>query len=71
MSNCCFLFVKYLNLNCFLSCMTTETITLPMEEYTHMVAELETLRRTDLYQRLLSFMQNIQQKKFTRVDLGF
>ncbi len=62
---------KYLNMNCLLTRMTTETMTLPMEEYNSMVAELETLRRTDLYQRLLSFMQNIQHKKFTRADLGF
>ncbi|MCX6708880.1 MAG: hypothetical protein NTW67_04520 [Candidatus Woesearchaeota archaeon] len=48
-----------------------ETITIPKVEYQVMLAELETLRRTDLYKRLLQFMQNIQGKKFTRADLGF
>jgi hypothetical protein len=48
-----------------------ETITIPKAKYEHMLAELETLRRTDLYKRLLQFMQNIQKKKFTRADLGF
>ncbi|MBI4448735.1 hypothetical protein HY641_01775 [Candidatus Woesearchaeota archaeon] len=51
--------------------MDTETITLPRTEYNQMVSELETLRRSDLYQRLLQFMQNIQKQKFTRSDLGF
>ncbi|MBI4145765.1 hypothetical protein HY489_00320 [Candidatus Woesearchaeota archaeon] len=46
-------------------------ITVPKSEYKQMVAELETLRRTDLYKRLLEFMQNVQKKKFTRADLGF
>lgn len=49
----------------------SETITIPKEEYQMMVAELETLRRTDLYKRLLQFIQNIQEKRFTRKDLGF
>lgn len=51
--------------------MPTETITIPKEEYQMMVVELETLRRTDLYKRLMQFIQNIQKKKFTRADLGF
>jgi hypothetical protein len=51
--------------------MVTETVTLQKEEYQQMVAEIETLRRTDLYRRLLSFMENISKKKFTRADLGF
>ena len=48
-----------------------ETVTIPKSKYDQMVAELETLRRTDLYKRLLQFIQNIQKKKFTRRDLGF
>ncbi len=51
--------------------MDAEVITIPKEEYELMVTELETLRRTDLYKRLLQFIQNIQKKKFTRADLGF
>jgi hypothetical protein len=51
--------------------MSTETVTIPKEEYQQMRSEIETLRRTDLYKRLLEFMQNIQKKKFTRADLGF
>lgn len=51
--------------------MATETVTLPRAEYQQMVIELTTLRRTDLYKRLLQFMQNIQVAKFTRSDLGF
>ena len=48
-----------------------ETITISKTKYENMVNELEILRRTDLYKRLLEFMQNIQKKKFTRSDLGF
>lgn len=51
--------------------MTSMTVTIPRETYQHMVQELETLRRTDLYKRLLQFTENIQKKKFTRADLGF
>jgi hypothetical protein len=51
--------------------MPTKTVTLPKEEYQQMVVELETLRRTDLYRRLLQFIENIQKKKFTRADLSF
>ena len=49
----------------------TETVTIPRAEYESMVVELETLRRTDLYKRLLQFVQNIQKQKVTRADLGF
>ncbi|MBS3125346.1 hypothetical protein J4211_03790 [Candidatus Woesearchaeota archaeon] len=48
-----------------------ETVTLPRKEFEQMVEELNTLRRTDLYKRLLDFTANIQKKKFTRADLGF
>lgn len=51
--------------------MATETITIPKVEYENMVVELETFRKTDLYKRLLQFIQNIQKQKFTRADLGF
>ena len=51
--------------------MNTETVTVLKEEYFQLVAEVETLRRTDLYKRLLQFTENIQKKKFTRADLGF
>ncbi len=48
-----------------------ETVTVPKKDFQQLVLELETLRRTDLYKRLLQFAQNIQKKKFTRADLGF
>ena len=48
-----------------------ETITIPRTEYELMVTEIDTLRRTDLYKRLLQFIMNIQQKKYFRKDLGF
>lgn len=51
--------------------MSTETITLPRAEYDQMIVELDTLRRSDLYKRLLQFSENIQKEKFTRADLGF
>ncbi len=51
--------------------MNTETITVPKDEYFQLIAEVETLRRTDLYRKLLHFTEHIQKKKFTRADLGF
>ncbi len=48
-----------------------ETVTIPKARYVQMVSELETLRRTDLYKRLLQFLTSIEKKKFTRADLGF
>lgn len=51
--------------------MTTETITIPKEEYIIIKQELETLRNTKIYQRLLEFENNIKIKKYTRKDLGF
>ena len=51
--------------------MNTETVTVSKDEYFQLVAEVETLRRTDVYQKLLQFTENIQKKKFTRADLGF
>ncbi len=49
-----------------------ETIILPKEEYEHLVQELESLRNTALYKRLLEFEKNVDEgKKFTRKDLGF
>lgn len=51
--------------------MEAETVTIPRDEYLQLVHEVEVLRRTDLYQRLLQFMHNIQKQKFTRADIGF
>lgn len=49
-----------------------DTVTIPREDYDQMKHELETLRRSDLYKRLLEFELNISQgKKLTRKDLGF
>lgn len=48
-----------------------ETITVQREEYEQMKRELETLRQSKLYERLLEFEKNIAKKKYTRKDLGF
>lgn len=49
-----------------------ETITIPKQEYKEMKQELESLRNTSLYKRLLEFEKNTGEgKKFTQKDLGF
>jgi PHD/YefM family antitoxin component YafN of YafNO toxin-antitoxin module len=49
-----------------------ETVTITREEYEQLKGEVETLRESKLYQRLLEFEQNISKgRKFTRRDLGF
>ena len=52
--------------------MGFKTIEIPKEEYTKMKIELETLRKTRLYRRLLEFIGNIKNgKKYSREDIGF
>ena len=49
-----------------------KTITLPRSELEQLHRELETLRNSGLYKRLLEFEKNISEgKRFTRADLGF
>ena len=49
-----------------------ETITMPKAEIEQLHRELETLRNSSLYKRLLEFEKNISEgKRFTRADLGF
>ncbi len=49
-----------------------ETVTLPKAEYEQIQTELETLRHSTLYKRLLEFERNIAEgKKFSRNDLRF
>jgi len=49
-----------------------ETVTVPKVEFEQMQREIETLRNSHLYKRLLEFERNISQnRKFTRKDLGF
>ena len=49
-----------------------ETITIPKSELEQLHKELETLRNSGLYKRLLEFEKNIfEGKRFTREDLGF
>ena len=49
-----------------------EIITIPKMEFEQLHKELETLRNSGLYKRLLEFEKNISEgKKFTRADLGF
>ncbi len=51
--------------------LMTETISIAREEYEQMKLEIETLRHTKLYTRLLAFEENIQKKKYSQKDLGF
>ena len=49
-----------------------ETITLPKSEIEQLHKELETLRNSSLYKRLLEFEKNIsEERKLKREDLGF
>ena len=49
-----------------------EKITLPKYKFMQMKRELKILRNVSLYKRLLEFERNIiQDKKYTRKDLGF
>ncbi|MEK6869068.1 MAG: hypothetical protein AABX74_02475 [Nanoarchaeota archaeon] len=49
-----------------------ETVTLPKVELEQLHKEIETLRNSSLYKRLLEFEKNIVEgKRFTRADLGF
>jgi PHD/YefM family antitoxin component YafN of YafNO toxin-antitoxin module len=48
-----------------------DTVSIPRAEFEQMQRELKTLRETAVYKRLLEFESNIQQKRFTRKDLGF
>lgn len=50
----------------------SEVVTLPKERYLRMKREIEALRKTKLYKRLLEFEENIKTGKiYTRKDLGF
>ena len=49
----------------------SDTVTIPREEYVQMKEELNTLRNSKIYKRLLDFEKNIAEKKYTRQDLGF
>lgn len=49
-----------------------ETVTLSRTEFEQIQAELETLRHSSLYKRLLEFEHNIVKgRKYSRKDLGF
>ena len=49
-----------------------ETITIPKIKFEKMKTELEVLRRSKLYIRMLEFEKNTAEgRKFTRKDLGF
>ena len=49
-----------------------EIVSLPKAEVEQMKAEIRTLRKTNLYLRLLEFEQNFAQgEKFKRKDVGF
>ena len=61
--------VNYIKEQVHISIM--ETVTIPKDEFEHMVREIEVLRESKLYKRLLEFENNISLKRFTRKDLGF
>ena len=48
-----------------------EMITIPKEKFERMTLEIQTLKNSKLYKRLLEFEENMKFKKFTREDLGF
>ena len=49
-----------------------ETITIPKMQFEQMQQELQTLRHSAVYARLLEFESNIAKgKRFTRKNLGF
>jgi hypothetical protein len=49
-----------------------EMITIPKPEFEKMKQEIEVLRNSNLYKRLLQFEQNILNGRvYTRRDLGF
>ena len=49
-----------------------EMITIPKPEFEKMKQEIEILRNSSLYKRLLEFEQNVfMGKVYTRKDLGF
>jgi len=49
-----------------------ETVTVPTEEFKQMKRELQTLRKSKLYKRLLEFEQHVAERKtYSRKDLGF
>tara|TARA_Y100000034_G_C6658053_1_gene288373 strand:+ start:155 stop:325 length:171 start_codon:yes stop_codon:yes gene_type:complete len=54
-----------------------ETVTIPVDEFRELEqenqklkSEVETLRNTKLYQRLLNCLENLGKKEYTRKDLG-
>lgn len=50
----------------------SEVVTITREKYLGMKREIETLRKTRLYKRLLEFEENVMAGKvYTRKDLGF
>jgi len=49
-----------------------ETVTIPKETFERMKIEIELLRNSEIYKRLLEFEKNISEgKRYTRKDLGF
>lgn len=49
-----------------------ETIEVPKNEFELMRLEIQTLRNTRIYRRLLEFERNIAEgRKYSRKDLGF
>lgn len=49
-----------------------ETIEIPKRQFEQMKIEIETLRNSGIYIRLLEFEKNVSEgKKYTRKDLGF
>ena len=52
--------------------MENEFVSVPKYEFEKMRIEIDILRNSKIYKRLLEFEENISEgKKFTRKDLGF
>jgi PHD/YefM family antitoxin component YafN of YafNO toxin-antitoxin module len=48
-----------------------DMVTISKEEFENLKSELETLRNSRIYKRLLDFEINISKYKYSRKDLGF
>ena len=48
-----------------------DSVTISRSEFESMKKEIETLRNSRLYKRLLEFERNISEEALTREDLGF
>ena len=48
-----------------------DTITIPKSEYLQMKSEIEALKNSSLYKKILKSKEELKKKVYTRKDLGF